>query len=149
MNTSDNRECLMLLVKSESFKILPDSATANRSPRFLRTTHEPNASLPHRTTAGCNAPLTNHDCTRHREFVPGGWFQLLKTFDTFPMLPTSARVQIMLTSSICLIPLISTWAVPGTGHFDEIANTCWTTAVGSSVTLGMNSLGFLIICFLW
>ena len=52
-------------------------------------------------------------------------------------------------SSLSLIPVVSTWIVPRTGHFDEAANTCVSTTFSSLVVLGMDVLGFMAICFLW
>ncbi|CAM9258383.1 unnamed protein product, partial [Scytosiphon promiscuus] len=57
--------------------------------------------------------------------------------------------QILLLSSLSLIPVLSTWAVPDTGYFDEVANTCYSTTTSSLVTLGMDVIGFCGICFLW
>ncbi|CAN0467879.1 unnamed protein product [Laminaria digitata] len=57
--------------------------------------------------------------------------------------------QILLMSSLSLIPVVSTWIVPRTSHFDESANTCVSTTFSSLVVLFMDVLGFLAICFLW
>ncbi|CAM9480659.1 unnamed protein product, partial [Ascophyllum nodosum] len=57
--------------------------------------------------------------------------------------------QIILMTSLSLIPVVSTWAIPCTRVFDEIANTCCITTTSSYITLSMNTLGFLVICFLW
>ncbi|CAN0141568.1 unnamed protein product, partial [Ectocarpus sp. 4 AP-2014] len=57
--------------------------------------------------------------------------------------------QILFMSSLSLIPVVATWAVPHTGYFDEAANTCSTTTFSAIVVLGMDALGFLAICFLW
>ncbi|CAN0273478.1 unnamed protein product, partial [Ectocarpus sp. 12 AP-2014] len=57
--------------------------------------------------------------------------------------------QILFMSSLSLIPVVATWAVPHTGYFDEAANTCSTTTFSSIVVLGMDALGFLAICYLW
>eukprot|EP00904_Undaria_pinnatifida_P012481 jgi/Undpi1/8363/HiC_scaffold_25.g10831.m1 len=48
-----------------------------------------------------------------------------------------------------LIPVVCTWIVPRTGHFDEVANTCVSTTFSSLVVVFMDILGFLAICFLW
>ncbi|CAM9969419.1 unnamed protein product, partial [Ectocarpus sp. 8 AP-2014] len=57
--------------------------------------------------------------------------------------------QILFMSSLSLIPVVATWAVPHTGYFDEAANTCSTTTFSAVVVLGMDALGFLAICYLW
>ncbi|CAB1110198.1 unnamed protein product [Ectocarpus sp. CCAP 1310/34] len=57
--------------------------------------------------------------------------------------------QILFMSSLSLIPVVATWAVPHTGYFDEVANTCSTTTFSTIVVLGMDALGFLAICYLW
>ncbi|CAM9739286.1 unnamed protein product, partial [Ectocarpus fasciculatus] len=57
--------------------------------------------------------------------------------------------QILFMSSLSLIPVVATWAVPHTGDFDEVANACSTTSFSTYVTLGMNGFGFLGIFYLW
>lgn len=52
-------------------------------------------------------------------------------------------------SSVSLVPVIATWIAPHSGYFDETANTCATNALSAAVVLGMDTLGFLAICFLW
>ncbi|CAM9905729.1 unnamed protein product, partial [Hapterophycus canaliculatus] len=60
-----------------------------------------------------------------------------------------SRHQILLVSSFSLIPVLSTWAIPDTVYFDEVANTCYSATTSRLITLGMDLIGLFGICFLW
>lgn len=55
----------------------------------------------------------------------------------------------MFLSSMSLIPVVTTWIIPGTAVFDERANSCATDSAAMYPTLGMNALGLYGICYLW
>ncbi|CAM9337731.1 unnamed protein product, partial [Ectocarpus sp. 12 AP-2014] len=57
--------------------------------------------------------------------------------------------QILFLSGICLIPVVTTWLIPGTAVFDEESNSCATNSASMYPTLGMNALGMYGICYLW
>lgn len=61
----------------------------------------------------------------------------------------NGRHQMILMSSISLIPVIATWVSPRSGVFDETANICRVTTFSGLVVIAMDLYAFLAICFLW
>ncbi|CAB1105051.1 unnamed protein product [Ectocarpus sp. CCAP 1310/34] len=68
---------------------------------------------------------------------------------TSPVLTTPVRYQIMLLSSISLVPPLVALLVPGAYVFDETVNSCNTTSTSRNVVLAMNVVGFYTMCYLW
>ena len=62
---------------------------------------------------------------------------------------SSRRYQIILLSSVSLIPVAAAWIMPEMVEFDEVTNSCSTTAVSDAITLALDSWAFFGICFLW
>ncbi|CAM9758034.1 unnamed protein product [Ascophyllum nodosum] len=60
-----------------------------------------------------------------------------------------AEYQIILLSSVSLIPVAAAWIMPEMVEFDEVTNSCSTTAVSDAITLALDSWAFFGICFLW
>lgn len=59
------------------------------------------------------------------------------------------RFQILLLSTVSVIPVVIAWIIPQTAEFDEVANSCGTTTISDFVTLTLDIWGFFGIFFLW
>ena len=73
----------------------------------------------------------------------------MSLFEHFVVARPFIRYQILLLSSVSLIPLLVAFLVPDAYFFDEASNSCNTTAISRNVALAMSAIGFYVICYLW
>lgn len=74
-------------------------------------------------------------------------YQCVSTF-TLAMIDIH-RYQILLLSTVSVIPVMIAWIIPEAAKFDEVANSCGTTTISDIVTLTLDTWGFFGIFFLW